>query len=68
MFADRYLGYSFRYGTKLRYAAIIVNTTIQARSLGFIDGVPIRDDWEDFVNEKVRVTSLPNCGLLVTYR
>ena len=57
MFADRYLGYSFRYGTKLRYAAIIVNTTIQARNLGFIDGVPIRDDWEDYVNEKVCVTS-----------
>ena len=52
---DGYIQYSFRYGTRLRYAAIIVNTTLQPRNLGYIEGVPIRDDWEEFVDTNVRL-------------
>ena len=51
---DGHIPYSFRYGTRLRYAAIIFNTTIQPGNLGLTEGTPIRDDWEDYVNSKVR--------------
>ena len=57
LLADGYIPYSVRYGTRLRYTAIIVNTTIQSGNLGYQAGVPIRDDWEDYVNSKVSTVS-----------
>ena len=33
---------------------IFNNTTIQARGLNYIKGVPIRYEWEKFVTDRVR--------------
>ncbi len=44
-------GFDYYYGTRLRYAAITINTTI--RIVGYSDGIPLRDRWEQFVNDKV---------------
>ncbi|CAD5126925.1 DgyrCDS14939 [Dimorphilus gyrociliatus] len=46
------------YGTKLKYAAIIVNTTIERNRIGYTKGLEIRDKWEDFINKQSE--NLPN--------
>ena len=51
--ADDYIPYSFSYGTRLRFAAIVVNTSIQVRTLGLVDGRRIREDWENYVKAEV---------------
>ncbi len=45
--------YSYYYGTRMRYAAIVVNTTINAASLGYPVGLPIRDNWEEWMTKQV---------------
>ena len=41
------------YGTKLRYAAIRVNLSLSTQELGFQQGLPVMDAWEDFFNDQV---------------
>ncbi|XP_050405065.1 protein dispatched homolog 3-like [Patella vulgata] len=41
------------FGTRLRYAAITVNTTLQAGKLGFEKGLVTVEAWEKFVNDEV---------------
>ena len=41
------------YGTKLRYAAIRVNLTLSKNELEFSTGLPIMDDWEEFLDAEV---------------
>ncbi|CAD5113766.1 DgyrCDS2935 [Dimorphilus gyrociliatus] len=40
------------YGTHLKYAAIVINTTLEINRIGFEKGLPVRDKWEDFINKK----------------
>ena len=41
------------YGTKLRYAAIVVNTSLTFTQLGYDEGLQVRDKWEEWVNDKL---------------
>ena len=41
------------YGTKLKYLAIEVNTTMNVYSLGYQEGMPIYMKWEELVNDLV---------------
>ena len=55
---DRYCtfytaGFDYYYGTKLRYVSITINTTIFGATLGYREGIPLRDKWEDFISKKV---------------
>ena len=34
--------FQYRYGTRLRYAAITVNLTVKPTTLAFPDGLPVR--------------------------
>ena len=49
MFAD----VPIMYGTKLKYASIVVNTTMQTFSVSYFDGLPVRDAWENLVTSEV---------------
>ena len=49
--------FSYQYGTKLKYAAITVDTTIDGEKLRYPDGLKIRKAWEDWFNEQVRMPS-----------
>ncbi|ELT97356.1 hypothetical protein CAPTEDRAFT_185181 [Capitella teleta] len=53
--ADR-LGRSimYDYGTKLRYISITVNTTLRSSTLAYEEGLPIRDNWEEWMKEQVK--------------
>lgn len=42
------------YGTKIKYVAIVVNTTLTMSRTGFERGLPIRDRWENLINKEVR--------------
>ncbi|XP_046379986.2 protein dispatched homolog 3-like [Haliotis rufescens] len=44
---DRY------YGTRLRYAAIVVHTTLRNGKVGFVDGIPVVDAWESFARSAI---------------
>ena len=50
-----FLGFNmtYRYGTRLRFMAISINTTLNGRNLGYPTGLPIREEWESFVTEQV---------------
>ena len=48
------------YGTRLRYAVIVVNTSIIVCNLGFDAGIPIFQAWEDFFKAKVRFMNVGN--------
>ena len=37
----------------MKYVAITINTTIFGPTLGYMDGLPVRDKWEQFVTDKV---------------
>ena len=52
LFAD-IADFQYRYGTRLRYAAITVNLTVKPTTLAFPDGLPVRDEWEDFMTKEV---------------
>lgn len=45
-----------KYGHRLAYVAISVNTTLPALSLGYEEGLPIYRSWEKYVTNKVRET------------
>ncbi|ELU03862.1 hypothetical protein CAPTEDRAFT_209557 [Capitella teleta] len=45
-------GETYKYGTKLRYVAIVVNTTLERATLSYPEGLPVRDAWEDWLNAK----------------
>ena len=42
-----------KYGNRLVYVAIAVNTTLSPATLGYSTGLPIYREWEDFVNREV---------------
>ena len=44
--------FKFNYGTKLRYMAIAINTTIDPEK-GFPIVKPVRDAWEEFAKKEV---------------
>ena len=37
------------YGTRLRYLAVEVNTTMDVYSLGYTEGLPVYQEWQDLV-------------------
>jgi hypothetical protein len=41
------------YGNDLKFLAISVGTDIQAMLLGFREGDPIMESWEQFLNKQV---------------
>ena len=49
---------SYKYANRLRYAAVVVNTTINPNILGYPTGLAIRDDWEDFLTNQVNHTKI----------
>ena len=48
-------GFDYYYGTKLKYIAVSINTTIFGPTLGYREGLPLRDKWEEFVSTKVMI-------------
>ena len=52
-FAWFLLGVNYKYGTKLRYVALVVNTTLEGATLGYPKGLPIRDNWEEWLSKQV---------------
>ena len=48
-----YIPVPFFYGNIMRYAAITVNLTVVPDTLGYSEGLAIRDRWEDLISEKV---------------
>ncbi|CAH1792445.1 unnamed protein product [Owenia fusiformis] len=51
-----------KYGTRLRYAAIVVNTSMNFDSLGYPTDLPIRDAWENFVTKEISAMPEPLQG------
>ncbi|CAH1792544.1 unnamed protein product [Owenia fusiformis] len=41
------------YGTKLRYVAIRINTTMSASGVGYAEGIPIMEDWEKYTQTQM---------------
>ncbi|XP_067682304.1 protein dispatched homolog 1-like [Haliotis asinina] len=41
------------YGTRLRYAAIVVHTTLQNGKVGYVEGIPVIDAWESFTTSEI---------------
>lgn len=39
-----------KYGNKIKYIGIQVNTTMRLQTLGFPEGIPVMNRWEDLVN------------------
>ena len=56
------VGFDYYYGTKLRYISITINTTIFGPTLGYQEGIPLRDKWEDFFSKKVTIHMEAFCG------
>ncbi|CAH1777269.1 unnamed protein product [Owenia fusiformis] len=54
--------YGPKYGTRLQYAAIIVNTTLVTTKLGYPTGLPVRDAWESFVTREIKKMPVPLKG------
>lgn len=46
-------GHSFVYGTRLRYAAMVINTTIPRQGLSYDQGLGVFDKWEKFFENLV---------------
>ena len=42
-----------KYGHRLRYLAIALNTTIIPDRLSYKEGLPIYNEWEEFVSKQV---------------
>lgn len=42
------------YGNNIRYIAIQVNTTLKLETLGYAEGIPIMNRWEDFINGEMK--------------
>ncbi|XP_064604053.1 protein dispatched homolog 3-like [Liolophura sinensis] len=47
----------YRYGTRLRYAAVVVNTSLSAGNMGYQTGLPIQEAWEKFTREQMKSLS-----------
>lgn len=45
---------NYKYATRLRYAAITINTTINPSTTSYEVGLVIRDAWEEYISDKVR--------------
>ncbi|XP_076464766.1 protein dispatched homolog 1-like [Babylonia areolata] len=45
---------SIRVGNKIKYVAIAVNTTLNPRSLGHTEGIPIVERWEQFMTDQLK--------------
>lgn len=41
------------YGNKLQYIAVEVNLTLSVYTLGYLEGKPVRDKWEQLMQEEV---------------
>ncbi|KAI0208212.1 hypothetical protein LSAT2_007121 [Lamellibrachia satsuma] len=60
--------WTYEYGTRLRYAAIAISTVMERANLGFKKGLPIRDAWEDFLdNEKKTMPDTLKGGFQISY-
>ncbi|KAK3092390.1 hypothetical protein FSP39_002236 [Pinctada imbricata] len=44
---------SIKYGNKLMYIGIQINTTINMRTTGYSKGIPLIEKWETFINNKM---------------
>ena len=44
-----------KYGNRLLYVGVAVNTTLNPSTLGYENGLPIYENWEKFVNDEVYV-------------
>ncbi|CAB4019605.1 dispatched homolog 1-like, partial [Paramuricea clavata] len=49
-----------KYGNRLLFMAIAVNTTLSADNLGYERGLPIYNQWEDFVKDQMKEMP-PSC-------
>ena len=47
------------YGTRLRYAAVTINTTLSWGNLGYEEGIPIIEEWESFMKSQVMCYFIP---------
>jgi len=47
------LAWTYQYGTRLRFVAIKISTDLEEANLGYSKGLPIRDEWEDFLTNEV---------------
>lgn len=43
----------YYYGNRLRYMAIAVNTTLPYGNVGYKQGLPIMENWEEYFNQEV---------------
>lgn len=41
------------YGNNIKYVSIQVNTTIKYQTLGYVEGIPIMNKWEEFVTSEM---------------
>ncbi|WAR18662.1 DISP1-like protein [Mya arenaria] len=44
---------TFKYGNNIRYVGIQVNTTLRYQTLGYSEGIPVMDLWEEFVTSEM---------------
>lgn len=57
---------SYVYGHRLRYAAIVVNTTL-SQLMGFQEGLPVMKEWQElFERAKRKMSSQLSSGVLIT--
>ncbi|KAK2158902.1 hypothetical protein LSH36_162g08051 [Paralvinella palmiformis] len=56
------MNFTYKYGTKLRYAGVTTTTTLMTSSMGYPKGLPIRDAWEEFVSGEVAKMPTPLKG------
>ena len=42
-----------KFGNRLLYVAIALNTSLNPSTLGYQDGLPIHDNWEEFIQNEV---------------
>lgn len=45
---------SRKYGNDIRFIALQVNTTIKLSRIGYAEGIPIMNKWEEFVNARMK--------------
>jgi len=46
------------FGTKLKYLAIEINTTMNVFDMGYEEGLPVYDEWEQLIQNIVCVTRI----------
>jgi hypothetical protein len=50
-----YLFLAIYYGTKFKYIGIEINTTINRKTTGYAEGIPLVEMWENFFSSDVRL-------------